>query len=155
MERPLPETLKGVQFVDVEVLSLLVAQVLQHVQLLVELFGSPARSWFRNLLQPLAAMAPVVNIPAGTGDRPTAIQGFQPIHHSREIFDRGQITAGQLTQHAYAAFAMVDRLEIMQAQPLSEFAGIDLVTLVVLFEQWDLARVADQDLCHMGLEQII
>jgi hypothetical protein len=29
---------------------------------------------------------------------------------------------------------MVDRLEIMEAQPLGEFASIDLVTLVALFE---------------------
>jgi hypothetical protein len=29
---------------------------------------------------------------------------------------------------------MVDGLEIMQAQALGEFAGIDLVTLVTLFE---------------------
>jgi hypothetical protein len=29
---------------------------------------------------------------------------------------------------------MVDRLEIMQAQPLGQFASIDLVTFVALFE---------------------
>ena len=34
---------------------------------------------------------------------------------------------------------MIDRLEILEAQPLGEFASIDLVTLVALFEQWDLA----------------
>jgi len=31
----------------------------------------------------------------------------------------------------------------MEAQPFGEFASIDLVTLVALFEQWDLAWIAD------------
>jgi hypothetical protein len=35
---------------------------------------------------------------------------------------------------------------------LGQFASIDLVTLVALFEQWDLARIADQNLGHMRLE---
>lgn len=48
---------------------------------------------------------------------------------------------------------MVDRLEIMEAQPLGQFASINLVTLVALFEQWDLAWIADQDFGHMRLEQ--
>jgi hypothetical protein len=52
-------------------------------------------------------------------------------------------------------FAMVHGLEITQAQPLGEFASIDLVTLVALFEQWDLARIAHQDLAAMRLEQIV
>jgi hypothetical protein len=41
----------------------------------------------------------------------------------------------------------------MEAQPFGEFASIDLVTLVALFEQWDLARIADQNLSNMRLEQ--
>jgi len=41
----------------------------------------------------------------------------------------------------------------MEAQPLGEFASIDLVTLVALFVQWDLARIADQNLGNMRLEQ--
>jgi hypothetical protein len=41
----------------------------------------------------LTSMASVVNIPAGAGDRPTAIQSFETIHHSGKIFDHGQITA--------------------------------------------------------------
>jgi hypothetical protein len=50
---------------------------------------------------------------------------------------------------------MVDRLEIVEAQPLAEFASIDLVTLVALFEQWDLAWIADQNLGNMRLEQVV
>src|SRR5215470_4885772 len=133
----------------------LLAQVLQHVQLLIELLGATTRSRFRYLLQPLTAMAGVVDVPAGTRDRPTAIQGFQPIHHSGKIFHDGQITARQLAQHAYPGLTMVDRLEIMEAQSLGQFASIDLVTLVALFEQWDLAWIADQNLSHMRLEQVV
>jgi len=45
------------------------------------------------------------------------------------------------------------RLEIMEAQPLGEFASIDLVTLVALFDPGDLARIADHDFGNMRLEQ--
>ena len=117
----------------------LLAQVLQHVQLLIELLGSPARSSFGNLLQPLAAMTRIVNIPAGTGNRPTAIQGFQAIHDPGKIFHHGQITARQLAQHAYPGFAMVHGLEIVEAQALGEFASIDPVTLV---ERWRLRSIS-------------
>src|SRR5215468_8573059 len=41
----------------------LLAQVLQHVQLLIELLGSAARSGFGDFFQPLAAMAGVINVP--------------------------------------------------------------------------------------------
>src|SRR4029077_19562455 len=91
--------------------SRLLAQVLQHVQLLIEVLGSPARPRLARLFQPLAAMALVVNIPTGTGYRPAAIQGFQPIHDPGKIFDHSYVTAGQLAQHAYAGLAVVDRLE--------------------------------------------
>ena len=100
-------------------------------------------------------MAAVVHIPASTGDRPTAKQGFQSIHDPGKIFDYSEITSGQLAQHAYPGFTMVDRLEIMEAQPLGKLASIDLVTLVALFELGDLAWVADQDLGKMRLEQIV
>ena len=73
------------------------------------------------------------------------------VHDSGKIFDHGQITSRQLAQHAYAVLAVIDRLEIMQPQSLGEFASIDLVTLVALFEQWDLEWVADQDFGHMRL----
>src|SRR5262249_34316036 len=101
------------------------------------------------------AMALIVNISAGTGDRPATIERFQAIHHTGKIFDHGEITSGQLAQHAYPGFAVVHGLEVMEAQPLGEFASIDLVTLVAMFEQWDLARIADQNLGHMRLEQIV
>src|SRR5215831_2777593 len=97
----------------------------------------------------------VVNVPAGTGNGPAAIQRFQPIHNSGKIFDHGEITSGQLAQHAYPGFTMVDRLEIMESQPLGEFASIDLVTLVALFEQRDLAWIADQYLANMRLKQVV
>jgi hypothetical protein len=98
-------------------------------------------------------MAAVVHIPAGTGDRPTAIQGFQSIHDPGKIFDHGQITARQFSEHAHAGFAVVHGLEIMQAQSLGKFAGIDLVTLVTLLEERDLAWIADQNLATCGLSK--
>src|SRR5229473_5868992 len=133
----------------------LLAQVLQQVQLLIELLGAAASSGLGYFFQPLTAMTSVVNVPAGTGDRPATIQSFQSIHHTGKIFDHGEITSGQLAQHAYPGFAVVHGLEITEAQPLGEFARIDLVTLVALFEQWDLARIADQNLGNMRLEQVV
>src|ERR1700747_2041916 len=129
--------------------------MLQQIQLLIELLGAAASSGLGNFLQPLATMARVVNVPAGTGDRPATIQSFQSIHHPGKIFDYGEITSGQLAQHAYPGFTMVDRLDIMEAQPLGKLASIDLVTLVALFEQWDLAWIANENLGNMRLEQIV
>jgi hypothetical protein len=34
-------------------------------------------------------------VPARTGNRPAAIQRFQPIHDSRQIFNDGQVTPGE------------------------------------------------------------
>jgi hypothetical protein len=39
-------------------------------------------------------------------------------HDPRHIFDDGQITPGQLPQHAHAALAMVDRLQLVAALQL-------------------------------------
>src|SRR5215469_6271999 len=133
----------------------LLAQLLQHVQMLIELLGAAASSGLGDLVQPLTAMAGVVDVPAGTRDRPATIQSFQSIHYTRKIFDYGEITARQLAQHAYSIFAMVDRLEIMEAQPFGKFASVDLVTLVALFEQRDLAWITDQNVSHMRLEQVV
>jgi hypothetical protein len=54
----------------------LLAQVLQHVQLLIKLLGSAASAGLGNFSQSLAAMAGVVDVPAGTGNRPAAIETF-------------------------------------------------------------------------------
>ena len=89
--------------------------MLQHVQLLVEVFGPPAHAGLSDLAQPLGAMTGVVDVPSGTGNRPAAIHRLQAIHDSRQIFDQGQVTPTQFAQHAYARFAMVDRLEIIEA----------------------------------------
>ena len=50
---------------------------------------------------------------------------------------------------------MVHGLEIVEAQALGEFASIDPVTLVALFEQWQFARIAHQDLGYMRFEQVV
>ena len=80
-------------------------------------------------------MSSVVDVPAGTGDRPATVQSFQSIHHPGEIFDHGEITSGQLAQHTHAGLAMVDRFEIIETQQFGELAGIDAVTFVPVFEQ--------------------
>src|SRR5712692_11296925 len=72
----------------------LLAQVLQHVQLLIKLLGSAASAGLWNFSQPLAAVAGVVDVPAGTGNRPATIESFQAIHDPRKIFNDGQITSG-------------------------------------------------------------
>ena len=75
-------------------------------------------------------MTAIIDIPSGTGNRPAAIQRFQAIHDSRQIFDDGQITPRQLPQHPHAGLAVVDRLEIIETQQVGKFAGIDTVALV-------------------------
>src|SRR3989442_6212446 len=61
----------------------LLAQMLQHVQLLVEVLGPPAHARLPDLAQPLGAMTGVVEVPSGTGNRPAAIHRLQAIHDSR------------------------------------------------------------------------
>src|SRR5207245_3925603 len=72
----------------------LLAQVLQHVQLLIKLLSSAASAGLWNFPQPLTAMADIVDVPSSTRNRPAAIQRFQAIHDSGKIFDDGQITSG-------------------------------------------------------------
>src|SRR5215469_10759342 len=67
----------------------LLPQSLHHVQLLVEMFSTPANSGMRDLLQPLAAMTGVVDISSRTRNRPTAIYRFQTAHHSCQILGGG------------------------------------------------------------------
>jgi hypothetical protein len=55
-----------------------------------------------------------VKAPAGTGDRPAAVQPSQPIHDPGNIFDDGQITARQFTHPADPGLAVVDGLEIIE-----------------------------------------
>jgi len=50
---------------------------------------------------------------------------------------------------------MVDRLEIMQAQEFCQLAGINPITLITVFEQSVLTRIADQHFGDVGLKQII
>jgi peptide/nickel transport system permease protein len=69
-------------------------QVLQHVQLLIESFGSTPHPGFPNLGQPLRSMPGVIDISARTRNRPAPIHRFQPVHDSRQVFDDGQITPG-------------------------------------------------------------
>ena len=110
----------------------LLAQVLQHVQLLIKLLGSAARAGLRDFLQPFTAMAGVVDVPTSTRNGPAAIQRFQAIHHPGKIFDDGQIAAGEFPQHAYPGLAVIDRVEIIETQPVGQFAGIDFVAFVAM-----------------------
>ncbi|HEX9111439.1 MAG TPA: hypothetical protein VF845_08165 [Terriglobales bacterium] len=89
--------------------------MLQHVQLLVEVLGSPADASFPDLGQPLRSMTAIIDIPSRTGNGPAAIQRFQAIHDPRQVFDDRQITPGQLAQHPHTRLAMVDRLQMVAA----------------------------------------
>ena len=120
----------------------LLAQVLQHVQLLVELFSSAADAGFLDLAQPLGSMTGIVDVPTGTGNGPAAIHRFQAIHDSRQIFDDGQKTSRQLPQHAHARLAMVNRFETIEAQQVRQLASVDPVAFVAVFQQSVLPRIA-------------
>src|SRR5260370_37898506 len=71
-------------------------QDLQSVQLLIEQLRAAAHPGLRNLAQPFLSTARSINLGAGTGNAPTAIQCLQSIHHARQIFADGLITAPQL-----------------------------------------------------------
>src|ERR1700751_3769153 len=69
-------------------------------------------------------MARIVNVPAGTRNRPASKQSFHAAHDPGEVFDDGQITARQFSQRAYARLAVVDRLEIIKATDRRVFGAL-------------------------------
>src|ERR1700674_6133486 len=71
-------------------------QGLQSIQLLIEQLRPAAHAGMRNLAQPFLSRARSINLGAGTRNAPTAIQRLQSIHHPRQIFADGLITAPQL-----------------------------------------------------------
>ncbi len=66
---------------------------LQTIELLIQALGSNPNSWFHDLGQPLGVMPWSVHHRTVTGNGPAAIEGFDPIHHARDIFRDGQIAA--------------------------------------------------------------
>src|SRR5258705_11281106 len=51
-----------------------------------------------------------INFFTHTGDRPTSIERFETIHHSRQIFGEGEIATGKLPQGAHPRLAVVHRV---------------------------------------------
>src|SRR5206468_10946848 len=56
----------------------------------------------------------------------SAIQRLQSIHHARQIFADGLITAPQLAQRPQSIFSVVDRSQHSRAQQVSQLARIHL-----------------------------
>src|SRR6266480_1918700 len=99
--------------------SRFLAQRLQQVELLIESLGSTTHAGLGQFFQPVGAVVRGIDLLAGTGNGPTAIQPFEPIHHPGEIFGDGQIAAGQFLQCAYTRFSVVHRREKSAAQQLA------------------------------------
>jgi hypothetical protein len=59
---------------------------LQQIQLLIQAFRPQANPGLRDFGQPLGAMPPGIDGGTATGNRPTAIQRFDPAQDSRDIF---------------------------------------------------------------------
>src|SRR5271169_3965803 len=74
------------------------AQEPQRIQLLVVKLRPPAHPRFADFPEPLGTMAGGIDLLAGTGNSPTAVQRLHSRHHSSEIFGNRQITAHQLFQ---------------------------------------------------------
>ncbi len=51
--------------------------------------------------------------------------------------------------------AVIDRVEFVQVQQFGQFARIDTVILIPVFQQGILARIADHHSCEVRLEQIV
>src|ERR1700737_4478336 len=71
-------------------------QGLQSIQLLIEQLRAAAHAGLWELAQPFLSRACSIDLGAGTRNAPTAIQRLPSIHHSRQIFANGLITAPQL-----------------------------------------------------------
>src|SRR5271169_746034 len=139
---------------DEEIPTCLLPQPLQGIELLIEELGSTAHPSFGDLAQPFAAVARCVYGCTGAGNTPASIQCLNPIHHPREVFGEGEITARQLLQRSYAILSMVDRPEKSATQQLSQFLRINPVTLVAFFQQSIPAWIAHYDLGDVWLQQV-
>ena len=71
-------------------------QGLQSIQLLIEQIRSPPHAGLWELAQPFLSSARSIDLGTGTRNAPAAIQCLQAIHHARQIFADGLITAPQL-----------------------------------------------------------
>jgi hypothetical protein len=98
-----------------EIASCFLMQGPQQIQLLVEPLGSETNSGFGNLGQPFAAMPHSINGGAAAGNRPAAIQRFNPTHHARQILGDSQIATTQLLQGSYSMVSVVYRVELVAA----------------------------------------
>jgi hypothetical protein len=119
----------------------LVAQRSQGIELLLVKLGPAKHSHLADLGKPLGTMTWRIDLLAGTGNTPAAIDGLHPGHHSCQIFADGQIAACQFPQCADAGSAVIDRAELIQVQPVGQLACIDPVILVPLSAI--LPRIAD------------
>src|ERR1035437_3686805 len=61
--------------------------MLQHIELLVESFGSTPHAGFPDFCPPLLSVSGVIDVSSCTGNRPAAVHRFQPIHDPRQVFD--------------------------------------------------------------------
>src|SRR5712691_595067 len=84
-------------------------QGLQSIQLLIEQLRSALHPCLGELVQPFLSSAHSIDLGAGTRNAPAAIQCLQAIHHARQIFADGLITAPQLAQRPYSIFSVVNR----------------------------------------------
>src|SRR5947199_10156660 len=116
---------------------------MKNVHLLVELLCGRAEAGFPDLSQPLGAMAGIVDVPARTGNRPAAIQRFQAIHDSRQIFDDGQVAPGEFSQvpsskvtdkvprspakNSRMVKAFVSRMDSITTLPLESITATEMV----------------------------
>src|SRR5437899_11632558 len=68
-------------------------QVLQSIQLLIEQLRAAPHAGLWELAQPFLSRARSIDLGAATRNAPASIQCFQSIHHARQIFADGLITA--------------------------------------------------------------
>src|SRR5260370_23339474 len=126
----------------------------QDIQLLVVMFGASPPPGFADLREPFRTVPWGIHFFAGTRNTPTAVQGLQPIHDSREIFRDGQITARQLLQRSQAVLSVIHRLDVVHVQLFGQLAGIDPITLTAVV-RGILSRIAHQHFRDVGLQQVI
>ena len=96
-----------------------------------------------------------IDLLARTRDSPAAVDRFDARHHSREIPSNRQVATCEFLQSSQAMHAVINRVELVQVQQFGQFARIDAVILIPVFQQRILARIADHHTCNVRLEQIV
>src|SRR5207249_6973503 len=87
------------------------------------------------LLEPSLAETRPINARSRAKNTARTIARFDPVHHSRGVAHAGGVGAGQFLERRRAVRLVIDGLEQVGLEQVSQFTRIEGVALVTLFQR--------------------